>query len=86
MEAPDDLIACYRALLESVGYWAMPNINPKTFGGKPKPVSASGVMGRRYPPLAGYIMHCSITLRVALLCVGPVCGELSGGNWIPAGD
>ena len=80
MEAPDDLIACYRALLESVGYWAMPNINPKTFGGKPKPVPASGVTGRRYPPLAGYIMHCSNTLRVALLCVGPVCGELSGGN------
>ena len=29
------------ALLESVGYWAMPNINPKTFGGKLKPVSAA---------------------------------------------
>lgn len=42
MEAPDDPVACYRALLESVDYWAMPNINSKTFGGKPKPVPAFG--------------------------------------------
>jgi len=42
VEAPDDPVACYRALLESVDYWAMPNINSKTFGGKPKPVPASG--------------------------------------------
>lgn len=42
MEAPDDPVACYRALLESVDYWAMPNINSKTFGGKPKPVTAFG--------------------------------------------
>ncbi len=42
MDAPDDPVACYRALMESVGYWTMSNINPKTLGGKPKPVTVSG--------------------------------------------
>jgi len=42
VDAPDDPVACYRALMESVGYWTMSNINPKTFGGKPKSVTVSG--------------------------------------------
>ena len=42
MDAPDDPVACYRALMESVGYWTMSNINPKTLGGKPKPIAVFG--------------------------------------------
>jgi len=42
VNALNDPVACYRALMESVGYWTMSNINPKTFGGKPKPVTVSG--------------------------------------------
>ena len=41
MEVPEDPVACHGALMESVGYWTMSNINLKTFGGKPKPVTAS---------------------------------------------
>jgi hypothetical protein len=52
-------------------------------GGKPKPISASGVIGGRYPPLAGCMLHCMMPLRTPdYLCSGPSCGELSGGNWM----
>ena len=36
--------------MESVDYWPMAIIIHKTFGGKPKPVAASSVTGKRYPP------------------------------------
>jgi len=35
----------------------MANIIPKTFGGKPKLVTASGVTGGRYPPPEGCMLY-----------------------------
>ena len=42
--------SAWQALMESVDYWPMAIIIHKTFGGKPKPVAAPSVTGRRYPP------------------------------------
>ena len=69
--------------MESVDYWPMAIIIHKTFGGKPKPVAASGVTGRRYPPPERCMLypanaHCAVA---AVYC-GPSFGELSGGNWM----
>jgi len=33
---------------------------PKTLGGKPKPITASGVIGERYPPPEGLISHSAM--------------------------
>jgi hypothetical protein len=48
---------CRQALLESVDCWPMATIIHMTFGGKPKPIAASGVIGRRYPPPEGCMLY-----------------------------
>jgi hypothetical protein len=76
VEAPDDLVACYRALLESVGYWTMSNINPKTFGGKPKPVTASG-----RDRVEGILLLRGISYTLAWpLGAATVCGTIPWGT------
>jgi hypothetical protein len=73
--------------MESVDYWPMAIIIHKTFGGKLKPVAASGVTGRRYPPLERRMLY-SVNVQIALqqLYRGPSFGELSGGNWMASGN
>lgn len=73
--------------MESVDYWPMAIIIHKTFGGKPKPVAAPGVTGRRYPPperRMPYPVKCVI--RCSSCICGPSFGELSGGNLIAFGN
>jgi len=56
------------------------------FGGKPKPISALGVIGRRYPPLARCKWH-AVARRDDLptVCRGPACGKFCGGKWMVVG-
>jgi hypothetical protein len=51
-----------QALVESVDCWPMAIIIHKTLGGKPKPITASGVIGRRYPPPEKCMLYTVITL------------------------
>jgi hypothetical protein len=44
-------------MLESVDCWPMAIIIHKTFGGRPKLVTAPGVTGGRYPPLEGCMLY-----------------------------
>jgi hypothetical protein len=44
-------------MLESVDCWPMAIIIHKTFGGKPKLVTALGVTGGRYPPPEGCMLY-----------------------------
>jgi len=54
----------------------------KTLGGKPKlGIRPRDVTGRRYPPLAGCMLHYGTGASPEHLCGGPLCGELGGGKW-----
>jgi len=44
-------------MLESVDCWPMAIIIHKTFGGRPKLVTAPGVTGGRYPPPEGCMLY-----------------------------
>ena len=53
------------------------------FGGKPKPISASGVIGGRYPPLAGYMWHGVMAFRRRKISVAdhPVGNSVGAIGW-----
>ena len=58
-----------QALVESVDCWPMAIIIHKTLGGKPKLISASGVIGRRYPPLEGCMLYSATSLWCLISCM-----------------
>jgi hypothetical protein len=63
----------------------MAKFSKKTFGGKPKPITAPrGVTGGWYPPPGVDMLQAvGSPSRVQCgLCGGLVSRELSGGNWI----
>lgn len=73
--------------MESVDCWPMAIIIHKTLGGKPKPITVSGVIGGRYPPPEGCMLYFVTALLVLdQLYGGPSLGELSGGNWMILGN
>jgi len=69
--------SAWQALMESVDYWPMAIIIHKTFGGKPKPVAASGVTGRRYPPLERRMLY---SVDVQLYCSSCIADRLLGNS------
>ena len=72
--------------MESVDYWPMAITIHKALGGKPKPVSASGVTGGRYPPLERRMRYTVNASCAAAVYRGLSLGELSGGNWMASGN
>ena len=57
----------------------------KTIGGQPLPVTAYGVIGRRYPPPSGPISQCVSAPCGSVLCGGRPRGDLGGGKWMLRG-
>jgi hypothetical protein len=72
----------WRAMLDAVDNWPLAILIAKQLGGKPMLITASGVIGGRYPPLAGSMLHGVTAPAPNHLCSGQPCGELSGGNWM----
>jgi len=56
-DATADPSACWRALMDAVDNWPLAKLIIKQLGGKPKQITASGVICGRYPPLAGFMLH-----------------------------
>lgn len=52
--------------MKSVDCWPMAINVHETFGGMPKPISAPGVIGGRYPPPEGCMLY-----SVKVLCTKP---------------
>lgn len=50
--------------MESVDCWPMAIIIHKTLGGKPKPITVSGVIGGRDPPPEGCMLYTMTALVV----------------------
>jgi len=63
-----------------VDCWPMAIIIHKTLGGKPKPITVSGVIGRRYPPPEG----CMLYFVTALWCLISCMADHPLGNSVGA--